>query len=150
MTRAWRRLDPWQRFLDFIGQCRWRGDCLEWTGRRNSQGYGRFYNGVKTEAAHRVAWSWTYGTIPSKRCVLHTCDNPSCVNLDHLCLGTYSDNTQDAVRKRRHRNSKKTHCKRGHAFTARNTYLDAGARRCRVCTLARNRLYYHQRLRGNR
>lgn len=52
---------------------------------------------------HRLTWINTNGPIPKGMCVLHTCDNPPCVNLDHLFLGTQADNIADMVAKGRQR-----------------------------------------------
>jgi hypothetical protein len=82
------------------------------------------------EKAHRVAW----GDVPENMLVLHRCDNPPCVRRSHLFLGRHLENQQDKVAKGRHSNSRKTHCKRRHPFTAANTYIDArGHRMCRAC-----------------
>jgi hypothetical protein len=51
--------------------------------------------------AHRVAWLLYCGEIPKGMNVLHTCDVPSCVNPDHLWLGSKLDNTRDSMRKGR-------------------------------------------------
>jgi len=74
--------------------------CWEWTASKTSLGYGQF-NLFGTKKAHRVAWSIYRGAIPGGMCVLHKCDNPSCVNPDHLFLGTLSDNMQDCFNKGR-------------------------------------------------
>lgn len=80
-------------------------ECWEWKGYRLPGGYGRlFFRGQKNELAHRVAWLLTYGYMPT--CfVLHKCDNPSCVNPNHLFTGTHRDNMEDMKHKGRARNS---------------------------------------------
>ena len=79
--------------------------CHLWLGALAHFGYGIFYyskNGVRlSDRAHRVAWVMIHGPIPIGLNVLHKCDTPSCVNSDHLFLGTHSDNVADMVRKGR-------------------------------------------------
>jgi hypothetical protein len=69
--------------------------CLEWAAARDKDGYGRCKWKGKMARAHRVAWAITHGGIPDGLYVLHRCDNPSCVALDHLWLGTNRDNISD-------------------------------------------------------
>ena len=77
--------------------------CWEWT-RQKQKGfsYGKLTYKNKKRLAHRVSWFLTYGEWPSNNmCVLHKCDNPSCVNPDHLFLGTQQDNMRDMAIKNR-------------------------------------------------
>jgi len=82
-----------------------KGDgCWLWNGSKDVRGYGRIGAGGGGSApllAHRVAWELTRGPIPDRLVVCHRCDNPSCVNPDHLFLGSHKTNTQDAVQKGR-------------------------------------------------
>ena len=76
-------------------------NCWNWTGALNEKGYGRFKLGRKTVKAHRFIMS-VYNTFPTSDIqVLHTCDNPSCVNIRHLFFGTNNDNMKDKTRKGR-------------------------------------------------
>lgn len=79
------------------------GDCWIWTAGHDHHGYGNFKVGHhKSTKAHRVVWQFTYGEIPKGMCILHRCDNPPCVRLDHLFVGTKADNRWDCVLKGRH------------------------------------------------
>ena len=84
-----------------------------------------------------MAWLKSNGPIPKDLCVCHHCDNPSCVNVEHLFLGTYADNNRDRDLKGRQRNGRSeiTHCPKGHKYTEENTYIQPSnnGRICRVC-----------------
>ena len=75
--------------------------CVEWIGYRDRQGYGRAWFDYQPIGAHRLSWSIANGPIPEGMCVLHRCDNPSCVNPEHLFLGTVSENHKDMMLKKR-------------------------------------------------
>jgi hypothetical protein len=115
--------------------------CIEFDGYRTPLGYGRKWHAGAMWLAHRLALLELYVPIAGM-VVMHRCDNPPCVNPDHLTVGTVADNNadMDAKGRRRTRNVHidKTHCSQGHPFTAENTYTTPqGWRRCRTCKATR-------------
>jgi hypothetical protein len=95
------------RFWKYVDKTTHPSGCWLWTGALTSTGYGQIGMGSKTDGtrrphkAHRVAWELSRGKIPQGMSVLHHCDNPPCVNPDHLFIGTQKDNAQDMGRKGR-------------------------------------------------
>lgn len=75
--------------------------CWEWTGGKDRGGYDTLFVDEKTTKAHRLAFEHLKGPIPAGGHVLHTCDNPSCVNAEHLFTGTHDLNMKDKVSKGR-------------------------------------------------
>lgn len=69
--------------------------CIEWTRARDKDGYGITRSYGVTYKAHRAAWILVHGPIPAGQVVRHSCDNPPCVNTQHLSLGTVLDNNRD-------------------------------------------------------
>jgi hypothetical protein len=90
------------RFYDKIAAPDHRGCCI-WIAGRSTSGYGQFRLDRRLEAAHRLAWQWAHGPIPAGMKVLHRCDIPACVNVEHLFLGTDQDNARDRAAKGRNR-----------------------------------------------
>ena len=83
--------------------------CWIWIGKSsNLFGYGSFTDKKsKLQYAHRASWIIHYGEIPKGMCVCHKCDIASCVNPQHLFLGTHKDNMQDMFKKNRRANTYK-------------------------------------------
>jgi hypothetical protein len=76
--------------------------CWIWLGRKNRQGYGEFVlDNKKTVKAHRHSFLLVYGYLDKDKFVCHSCDNPSCVNLNHLWQGTAAENNYDCRSKSR-------------------------------------------------
>lgn len=76
--------------------------CLEWIAYRMPKGYGQINVDGRVRLATHVAWFLAHGYWPAKGLfVCHKCDNPPCVDADHLFLGTLQDNVDDAVQKGR-------------------------------------------------
>lgn len=82
------------RFWKYVDK-RGPDDCWEWTGARHPKGYGHVSVGGSTQRAARVCFELVNGAIPDGLHVLHTCDNPPCINPSHLYVGTNSDNVAD-------------------------------------------------------
>jgi hypothetical protein len=77
--------------------------CWVWMGASHVKGYGmvQMKNPRRVTTAHRVAWELYCGTVAAGMHVLHSCDTPSCVNPNHLFLGTNDDNIRDMIKKKR-------------------------------------------------
>ena len=113
------------------------GSCILWQGAKDGKGYGLIRRFGRLFKTHRLMYAEVHGADLLGLMVCHTCDTPSCINPEHLWLGSNSDNQQDAVQKGRNFNVKKTHCNHGHEFTKENTYLVRTERVCRTCARAR-------------
>ncbi len=100
------RIDSFKRR---VSKRKTKRGCILWKGAINKQGYGQTVLWLNNEriAAHRLSYIINRGEFNRKLNVCHKCDNPSCVNPDHLFLGTAKDNVQDMIKKGRRRLKKK-------------------------------------------
>lgn len=77
-------------------------ECVLFNGYRNPKGYGQKWDGAKVKLAHRLVMERHLGReLAPTECVCHSCDNPPCINVKHLFVGTPADNTRDMLTKGR-------------------------------------------------
>jgi len=126
------------------------GGCIEFHGNRNNKNYGQVSLRGKRIGAHRAIWILKHGPLTRDQHVLHICDNPPCVNIDHLKLGSHKENMHDMCSKGRHMNGRRTECYNGHAFTPENTMYRGGKRRCRICWRAWRNAFERAKRQKNR
>lgn len=91
------------RFWERVDKTSHPNGCWLWIGSLRSNGYGRLHWSGKTALAHRVSYEIENGAFSRELDVLHKCDNPQCVNPEHLFLGTDLDNNRDMMQKGRAR-----------------------------------------------
>jgi hypothetical protein len=129
-----------ERFWDKVQKTE---SCWLWTAYLKRNGYGQFFpRRGHPVYAHRYSYELARGAIPDGLLVLHACDNPRCVNPNHLSLGTQKENLADMRRKGRHPGTwagreKATHCRQGHPYTL--PVQGDGGRRCLVCFAEKRR-----------
>ena len=92
----------WLKMCDrFFSKIEKTNSCWNWSAQIYPSGYGAFYMNSKNTLSHRASWVIHFGEIPKGMLVCHACDNPKCVNPDHLWLGTHKENTNDMIVKGR-------------------------------------------------
>jgi hypothetical protein len=130
--------------IDIIGWTVAESGCWEWNGRqgvRNGTVYGRVDDEQQVaRLAHRIAYVKWVGPLDDDLVLMHRCDNPICINPEHLEPGTQAENLADMMQKGRAfwQKEVKTHCIHGHELTEDNVYWVPRAngrkyRRCRTC-----------------
>lgn len=96
---------------------------------------------ARSVGVHRLVLLAFVGPRPDGYVALHADGNPANNSPSNLSWGTYSDNTFDAVAHGTHRQTRKTHCPQGHPYSAANTRMDGGSRKCKTCIRTRDAAY---------
>ena len=111
--------------------------CWEWIASKTADGYGQFKH-PEHHYAHRFSYAFHYGSIPLGKQVNHHCDNPGCVNPEHLYAGTHQDNMDDMINRGRWKGGakRKEICVNGHRI-ADDFYIVKNTRACRKCIIER-------------
>lgn len=97
--RVWYGTDE-ERFWEKVDK-RSPVECWEWQAVCNARGYGLFRYEGKSALAHRFSYILHHGDLPDGDFVLHSCDNPACINPHHLFAGSHTDNMADMTKKGR-------------------------------------------------
>jgi len=90
-----------ERFWGYV-DVKTEDECWEWTGTKTAANYGLIWWNDGLQYAHRLSLEMDGRPVPERWHACHTCDNPPCVNPNHLFVGTPKDNAQDKVAKGRH------------------------------------------------
>ena len=123
--------------------------CWLWTGAKDAKGYGHIHYNGRSRKAARVVYEMEVGPIRDGLLLLHSCDNPPCVNPAHLRPGTQSENMTECAERGRNKAYllSKSSCLRGHPMSGENLYVDPRGRRvCRGCMRISDLAYKARRL----
>ncbi len=110
-------------------------ECWPWTGTKTRAGYGRISRNGRRYVATRLSWEIANGKpFPEGKFACHSCDNPNCVNPNHIWPGTLSENTRDAIAKgRANARALRRFCPNGHPLEGDNVINSLAYRGCRTC-----------------
>jgi hypothetical protein len=119
-------------------------NCWLFAGYKTDKGYGKvcfWIDGrVRTYRVHRFIYEYLVGKIPRGKEIDHLCGVRCCINPKHLEAVIHQENCKRGI-------GSKTHCKNGHEFNKLNSYYwPNGHRQCKICTLARNKIYKARQL----
>lgn len=116
----------------FMNKVKVTDGCWYWLGWKSAAGYGHFRFLGKDRLAHRFAYEHFKGPIPDGLELDHLCQNPQCVNPEHLEAVTHQENLQRGNTFQA-RNARKKYCVRGHLLAGANCYFYRGKRICKAC-----------------
>lgn len=135
------------RFMSKVEQPAHGHACWFWIGSFSSGNRAAFWLGKNNVMASRVSWEIANRRqFPAGLFACHGCDNPQCVNPDHIRADTQSSNIRESRDKGRSTQGikKQTHCKRGHELTPENSRRHRKWRLCAQCARDRGREWYRK------
>lgn len=140
MRRCWSFPDSLYNRLQVM-----ESGCIEFTGGRDRNGYGKIGIGGRTVNTHIAMYELEVGPIPDGLELHHICENRPCVNVDHLEPMTHRENLLLGDTTITAKNAAKTHCPQGHEYAGDNLIVEMdklrrSSRRCRECRKARDKV----------
>lgn len=138
-----KKKDSLERFMEKVFKS--STGCWIWTGCNKRDLYGSFQVDGKSVIAHRWIYEYINGPLGELNC-MHKCNNPPCVNPDHLESGTQIANMLYRIISGNNPQINKTHCPFGHEYTPENTRMTKKGRDCQACQDERNRKRYLPKL----
>lgn len=118
--------------------------CIMWTGSTDPHGRGSLYWQGKKITSNRAAWMAAHGPIPDGLHVLHSCDNPGCVTIEHLHLGDHAANMREKAERGRAPSGpgmprRTDYCKHGHDLSLPGATYEKRPAACVQCARQRAR-----------
>ena len=143
---------PWERKQPaserFLSKVKKTNSCWIWKASVNgANNYGAFWDGKRIVRAHRFSFELFNGKIKKNKIIMHSCDNPKCVNPDHLIEGTQGENLNDMSAKGRKLKNVKI-CPSGHDVSRdASVYINKkrGTRSCLICRANQRKIYYKKK-----
>jgi hypothetical protein len=122
-----------------------KNGCRIWLGHVEKNGYGQLCINYKRHSAHRWYWEKANGPIAPGLTIHHVCGVRLCVNPAHMVLVDPKKHSEIDMFHGANVQRRKTHCPKGHPYSAMNTYMHGNRRHCVICGRDRSREYQRKK-----